>query len=135
RKQTVTSSRARMAKTGESYTSARTRMRTGTETVLHLTNGDSAAQILREGGITDVVLPWRDVLHAGPVPAVPAARLRRGRAKYLASTADMASTAGMDESRILAFLTERDRVLRRHPGGFVLWFEADLYDQLQLIQI
>jgi hypothetical protein len=31
---------------------------------------------------------------------------------------------------------ERDRILESHrDGDYVLWFEADLFDQLQLIQI
>ena len=32
-------------------------------------------------------------------------------------------------------LAERDRALETHGGDYVLWFEADLYDQLQLAQI
>ncbi len=36
--------------------------------MLHLTNGDSAADLIREAGIGGKVLPWRDVLHMGPVP-------------------------------------------------------------------
>jgi hypothetical protein len=76
-----------------------------------------------------VVLPWRDVLHTGPVPAVPAAQLRRIRARYLASL----GVTGEPEA--LVSLTERDRTLHRHRGSYLLWFEADLYDQLQLIQI
>ena len=30
---------------------------------------------------------------------------------------------------------ERDRTLDTHPGDYVLWFEADLYDQLQIAEI
>ena len=37
--------------------------------MLHITNGDAAANVLRKAGITDPILPWRDVLHEGPVPA------------------------------------------------------------------
>ena len=29
----------------------------------------------------------------------------------------------------------RDRALERHRGDLVLWFEADLYDQLQIAEI
>jgi hypothetical protein len=54
------------------------------------------------------------------VPDVPAAELRRIRARFL----------GCDEEE----LATRDRTLAEHDA-FVLWFEADLYDQLQLIQI
>ena len=36
---------------------------------LHVTNGDSAANTLRQTALGGAVLPWQDVLHEGPVPA------------------------------------------------------------------
>ena len=36
---------------------------------LIVTNGDSAAERLREAGIKGHIIPWRDMLHDGPVPA------------------------------------------------------------------
>lgn len=39
------------------------------EPVLNITNGDSAVTIIKESGIPGTILPWRDVLHDGPVPA------------------------------------------------------------------
>src|SRR3982074_3791733 len=65
--------RGRMARTGEAYTAARANIRShaaATFGVLHVTNGDSAATSLKEALSTDV-LPWRDVLHVGPVPSLP----------------------------------------------------------------
>ena len=121
--------RTRMAKTGESYTTALNQLRGATSDVLHVTNGDSAAGTLRDGGIADLVLAWQDVLHSGPVPAVSTADLRRIRARHLATL------GGTTQRAALASLTQRDGILRRHRGAFQLWFEADLYDQLQLIQI
>ncbi len=38
---------------------------------LHITNGDSAAGVMREAGFDGEILPWRDVLHEGPVSAEP----------------------------------------------------------------
>jgi len=35
---------------------------------LHITNGDSAADIIRQCGIAGDVLPWRDPMHHGPFP-------------------------------------------------------------------
>lgn len=32
------------------------------ETILHITNGDSAAQLIRRSSLPGEVLPWRDVL-------------------------------------------------------------------------
>jgi hypothetical protein len=96
---------------------------------LHVTNGDCAEALLRETGLAREILPWRDVLHEGPVPAVGAGELRRIRAAFLAD-------AGAADMGALADLTERDRTLEAHRDGeYVLWFEADLYDQLQLVQI
>jgi hypothetical protein len=121
--------RTRVAKTGESYTTALAQLSRNTSVVLHVTNGDSAAETLRASGIDNVVLAWRDVLHTGPVPAVPSGELRRIRARHLARL------AGTTERTVLADLIQRDGTVRRHGGAYQLWFEADLYDQLQLIQI
>ena len=80
-------------------------------------------------GLAGTVVPWRDALHEGPVPDVPDAELRRIRARFLAGE----QAADVDTA---AELERRDRTLAAHrDGAYVLWFEADLYDQLQLIQI
>ena len=93
-----------------------------TEPALHVTNGDSAVLGIEGTGLAQRVMPWRDVLHDGPVPDVPDAELRRIRAEFLGVGTDV--------------LAERDRTLEKHRhGDYVLWFEADLYDQLQLVQI
>ena len=100
--------------------------------VLHLTNGDSAVNRMRSGGITGEVIPWRDVLHEGPVPPQLALeQLSETRAHWLASQ----GLGTLEE--IAQQLRERDDFLRRHTDfdEVVLWFEWDLYDQLQLIQI
>ena len=36
---------------------------------LIITNGDSAAACMREARLDGEILPWRDILHEGPVPA------------------------------------------------------------------
>ncbi|HEY0640822.1 MAG TPA: hypothetical protein VGD67_24590, partial [Pseudonocardiaceae bacterium] len=74
-------------------------------------------------------LPWRDVLHLGPVPALPPDALRRERAAFLASCGWTTEAAAASD------LGTRDATLARHRGELVLWFEADLYDQLQLVQV
>jgi hypothetical protein len=76
------------------------------------------------------VLPWQDVLHEGPVPAGPRRALLRARASFL-------SACGWGSARtILAGLEHRDAQLRAAVADgrdVVLWFEHDLYDQLQLL--
>ena len=100
--------------------------------VLHVTNGESAANTLRRTALGGAVLSWQDVLHAGPVPAVPRPELLRRRAGYL-------SDCGWGGRRaILASLERRDRQLERAFAdrvSVVLWFEHDLYDQLQLVDV
>jgi len=98
--------------------------------MLHVTNGDAAAEKIRATGVGGEVLPWRDVLHEGPVPAgLPLDELSVVRADFIASG------EGVEEMR--RGFRERDEAL----AGFaaheevVLWFEHDLYDQLQLAQL
>ncbi|MFD4669290.1 hypothetical protein ACFWNN_06095 [Lentzea sp. NPDC058450] len=97
-------------------------------TALHVSNGDSTD--VPGTGLAQHVLYWRDSLHEGPVPAVGPEELRAIRARFL-------TESGVDDrAEGLAMFAERDRVLAAAKDGeYVLWFEADLYDQLQIIQI
>ena len=100
--------------------------------MLHVTNGDSAVERIRAAGVAGTLLPWRDVLHEGPVPAgLPLERLSDVRAEFIAS----GGWGPADEVR--RQFAERDRALAASAGEdeVVLWFEHDLYDQLQLIQL
>jgi hypothetical protein len=100
--------------------------------VLHVTNGDSAAGVIRAAGFADPVLPWRDVLHEGPVPAgLSAGEMAAIRALYIAEQ-------GWDAfGALLGSFRRRDERLAalREYSEVVLWFEHDLYDQLQLVQV
>jgi hypothetical protein len=76
------------------------------------------------------VVYWRDILHEGPVPAVAPAELRRIRVEYLTCH------AGNERAEAMRQFTERDQaVAANRDGAYVLWFEADLYDQLQIAEI
>lgn len=99
--------------------------------MLHVTNGDSAAERIRTAGVEGAILPWRDVLHDGPVPAgLPLEALSEVRAGFITSR----GWGAADEVR--ASFAERDRTLAcGDEDEVVLWFEHDLYDQLQLIQL
>jgi hypothetical protein len=98
---------------------------------LVITNGDVAGELLRKTLLGTEVLPWRDVLHEGPVPLTDTLEtLTATRIEYLAD-------AGGDIGAIEFELTARDRGLGMN-GDFervVLWIEHDLYDQLQLLQV
>src|SRR5690349_3937071 len=95
---------------------------------LHISNGD--ATDVPGTGLARRVVYWRDVLHEGPVPVVGPAELRRIRADYLSSY------EGADRAGTMRQFTERDQALEANRDGeYVLWFEADLYDQLQITEI
>ncbi|MEJ2177800.1 MAG: hypothetical protein P8Y12_07580, partial [Gammaproteobacteria bacterium] len=55
--------------------------------ILHITNGDSTVCLLRAAGIEGEYLPWRDVLHDGPVPGgITLEQLSKVRAKFIAGS-------------------------------------------------
>jgi len=99
---------------------------------LHITNGDSVVYTFKKAGILGTHLPWRDVLHEGPVPGdLSLEDCSRVRGAYLASR-------GYGKPiRVLHDFQSRDAVIRRAAefDEVVLWFEHDLYDQLQILQI
>jgi Domain of unknown function (DUF1835) len=99
--------------------------------LLHITNGDCAVALLSQV-VQGPILPWRDVLHEGPVRAgMPLEALSRERAQFIAD-------AGWGAlSEVLENFQQRDATFRRagEHDEIVLWFEHDLYDQLQLIQV
>ncbi len=99
--------------------------------MLHVTNGSVVVTRLHELGLPGRALPWDDVLHEGPVRAgLDPAALRRERAAFLGDS----PAAAADIERGLA---ARDQTLSAAAADdeVVLWFEHDLYDQLQLLQV
>jgi hypothetical protein len=68
---------------------------------------------------------WGDVLHEGPVPAVDDDELREVRVRFLGGATVVERDFAQRDAELAA---ARD-------DEYVLWFEADLYDQLQLAQI
>jgi hypothetical protein len=99
---------------------------------LHVTNGESAGNTLRQTALGGAVLSWTDSLHAGPVRALPRQQFLGTRARFLADC----GWGGKQE--LLASLERRDGQLLaalRDGAEVVLWFEHDLYDQLQLLDV
>jgi len=133
--------RARMAKTGESYATARGKLLAEHPSTmpddspldwmpdaLHISNGD--ATDVPGTGLAQRVIYWRDILHEGPVPEVAPAELRRIRIDYLTGY------EGVERAVAMRQFTERDQAVEgNRDGEYVLWFEADLYDQLQIAEI
>lgn len=99
---------------------------------LVITNGDSAVERLAAGGVVGRFLPWRDILHDGPVPGgLSTDALADVRADFISGA------LGIDYAEVRTDFAARDGILDIHPayGDVTLWFEHDLYDQLQLIQL
>jgi hypothetical protein len=108
---------------------------------LHITNGDAAGDMLKEiFGSGNEILCWRDVLHDGPLTLAPLEAHRRRRARFLADTLLAIGDESLGDSpfdRIHADLLARDRTMAalEDYDAVTLWFEHDLYDQLQIAEI
>ncbi len=99
---------------------------------LNIVNGTACINIMKEAKIKGDFLPWKDFLHEGPVPAgLSLEELSTIRAKFIASH-------GLgDFSTIKKDFEIRDQKLKSYKeyDKIILWFEHDLYDQLQMLQI
>lgn len=74
---------------------------------------------------------WADALHDGPVPNVSDEQLLRIRAEFIADGLDVpADQVAADLEQWRAIVDEDHRY-----DELVLWFEHDLFDQLNLIQL
>ena len=78
------------------------------------------------------MIAWDDVLHEGPLANVPPDEFRRLRARFL-SQHGWGDPAEIAEELRLRDELVADAVSSGHPVG--LWFEHDLFDQLQLLQV
>ncbi|MFG1376053.1 hypothetical protein [Xanthobacter autotrophicus] len=99
---------------------------------LIVTNGDSAAEQLRAAGIKGHILPWQDMLHDGPVPpGTDLEEVSDVRADFLSQA------LGLPFDEVRADFAHRDAQVEVHIAyaQVELWFEHDLFDQLQLIQL
>ncbi len=114
-------------------TAARTRF-------LHVANGTCTTRTIEAAGIPGDCSIWADPLHEGPVPAVSDAELVDIRMRFLAGPRDLAwvAWAGGDPSLDPSNdLYEWRAAIERHHSydELILWFEHDLFDQLNLIQL
>jgi len=100
--------------------------------VLNIVNSDAVIDVMRRANIPGSFLSWRDFLYKGPVPKnLSLEALSEIRAKYIASQ-------GFDSyEKIHRELQDRNSTLHafRKYDRILLWFEHDLCNQLQLIQI
>ena len=100
--------------------------------MLHLLNGESTAQTLAQSGLAGEHLVWKEALAWGPTPAkVDLSEWCHLRADFLAGA------NGMDAQRCFDDLMQQEAALGTlgNHEEVVLWFEFDLFCQLNLVHL
>ncbi|HYE88973.1 MAG TPA: hypothetical protein VEA16_21630, partial [Vicinamibacterales bacterium] len=98
---------------------------------LHVSNGHCATAVIERAGIPGQAMAWCDPLYDGPVPGdVSDDELLRVRARFLAPSEDATAEVVADLQGWRRAIDHDD-----HYDELVLWFEHDLFDQLNLIQL
>ena len=97
--------------------------------MLHITNGDSVGEKLKQGVVEGEVLVWRDLLSEGPIFANAADPEHTGvRAQYLEKVFGIPRDEYIQGSEF-----QQQRLEQLGEGeDIVLWFEYDLFDQTML---
>ena len=107
----------------------------------HVANGSSTTGLIEAAGLAGTRSIWADVLYEGPVPGgLTDAQLLDVRERFLAGPAGVSTTVWRGRNVTLDpanDLHEWRTAIARHEsyGELVLWFEHDLFDQLNLIQL
>ena len=99
---------------------------------LVITNSDIAVNLLKSAEIEADVIAWHDLLYSGPcVNSVNEPEFFKNRTQYIA---DYFQT---DLNEVTKDIESRNQYLDNHGqyDRIELWFEHDLNDQLQLLQI
>lgn len=108
---------------------------------LHVANGTSTTGTIEAAGIPGACSIWADPLYEGPVPGeLSDAELVGARMQYLSGQGGPAREAwvGADPTLDPANdLRQWRSAIERHDAydELILWFEHDLFDQLNLIQL
>lgn len=106
---------------------------------LHVANGTSTTGLIEAAGVPGRRSIWADPLHDGPVPGeIDDAELVDVRRRHLAGPTSSAAWRGSDPSLDPANdLRQWRATIERHDSydELILWFEHDLFDQLNLIQV
>jgi RNA polymerase sigma factor (sigma-70 family) len=108
---------------------------------LHVANGSSTTMTIEAAGIPGLRSIWADVLYEGPVPGgLSDAQLLEVRLQFHTGPSDLTwvAWAGSDPSLDPANdLRQWRAVIEAHDAydELILWFEHDLFDQLNLIHL
>ena len=97
---------------------------------LHVANGSATTDLIASAGMPGTLSIWADPLYEGPVPAgLTDAELLDVRVRYLTGD-DPDVDPVNDLRRWRAVIADH-----RSYDELILWFEHDLFDQLNLIQV
>jgi hypothetical protein len=98
----------------------------------HVANGTSTTATIQKANIPGAVSIWADPLYEGPVPGgLTDAELMEARARYLGGLAPHATVDEVNDLRRWRAVIENHDAYEE----LVLWYEHDLFDQLNLIQV
>lgn len=100
--------------------------------ILHVTNSVYSARKLQGSNIPGVTLPWQDVLYEGPALAgLSLDEFSQARASYFSQI----GWGGYPS--LLSHFSERNKKIKTmdHYDSVALWFDADVYSQLQQVQV
>jgi hypothetical protein len=99
--------------------------------VLHLANGTSTTRTIHDAGIAGRSSIWADPLHEGPVPGnLPDEGLLEVRARHVADAEHGVEAVSSEMRRWRKVVDDYHAY-----DELVLWFEHDLFDQLNLVQL
>jgi hypothetical protein len=116
----------------QDQTNNRSTAAVGTTRFLHVANGTATTSLIKDAGLPGTLSEWGDPLYEGPVPEDASDdELVRIRATYLADGVRWP----VDD--VVAGLTRWRTVIDDVDAydELVLWYEHDLFDQLNLIQV
>ena len=102
------------------------------ERILNISNGNSAISVMKKAGIAGDFLSWDDVLHVGLVAAALSfENLSEVRAEYIIdqgwAEASVVDRSFQERAGMMSYIYKYLKV--------ILWFEHDLYNQLELLEI
>lgn len=101
----------------------------GGKQMLHIVNGDSVGDKLKQGNFQGDILVWRELYSFGPVfKQMDEPDHRRARARYLEQS------LGVPQKEYIETCESQERKLQdfQKYDEIVLWFEHDLFDQTML---
>ena len=107
----------------------------------HVANGSATTRLIQAAGIPGTTSIWADPLHDGPVPGgLTDDELLDVRMRFLGGPPDVRFAAlGREDPSLdpANDMREWRAAVERHEryDELVLWFEHDLFDQLNLIQL